>query len=94
MTTMEPPRILLIGCTGQVGWELMRTLAGATVVDGVVASPALDLALWMVRLQERGYKGPMAELGFFFKKPEGVNPPYTFVEQIQALQRLAENGRD
>jgi hypothetical protein len=48
----------------------------------------------MVRLQERGCKGPVAELGFFFKKPEGDDPPYTFVDQIQALQRLAENGRD
>jgi myo-inositol-1-phosphate synthase len=63
--------------------------------DSILAAPmALDLALWMVRLQERGYKGPVAELGFFFKKPEGDDPPYTFVEQIQALQCLAETCRD
>jgi myo-inositol-1-phosphate synthase len=63
--------------------------------DSILAAPmALDLALWMVRLQERGYQGPVAELGFFFKKPEGDDPPYTFVDQIQALQRLAENCRD
>jgi dTDP-4-dehydrorhamnose reductase len=39
---MHPPRILLIGKTGQVGWELCRTLApmpGVTAVD----LPEIDL---------------------------------------------------
>ncbi len=63
--------------------------------DSILAAPmALDLALWMVQLQARGYKGPIAELGFFFKKPEGANPPYAFVDQVQALQQLAEACQD
>ncbi len=63
--------------------------------DSILAAPmALDLALWMVRLQDRGYKGPIAELGFFFKKPEGATPPYTFVDQIKALEILAADCRD
>ncbi len=62
--------------------------------DSILAAPmALDLALWMVQLQARGYKGPVAELGFFFKKPEGANPPFGFVEQAQALRALAEACR-
>ncbi len=62
--------------------------------DSILAAPmALDLALWMVQLQGRGYKGPIAELGFFFKKPEGANPPFGFVEQAQALRALAEACR-
>jgi myo-inositol-1-phosphate synthase len=62
--------------------------------DSILAAPmALDLALWMVRLKECGYKGPVAELGFFFKKPEGSDPPYSFVDQIQALERLAADCR-
>ncbi len=63
--------------------------------DSILAAPmAIDLALWMVQLQDRGYKGPIADLGFFFKKPEGENPPYTFVDQIQALQTLAAACRE
>ena len=63
--------------------------------DSILAAPmAIDLALWMARLQACGYKGPVAELGFFFKKPEGEGPPYTFVDQIQALQRLAATCRE
>ena len=62
--------------------------------DSILAAPmALDLALWMVQLKAHGHKGPVAGLGFFFKRPEGANPPYNFVDQIQALQRLAETCR-
>ncbi|MDJ0887473.1 MAG: inositol-3-phosphate synthase [Desulfobacterales bacterium] len=62
--------------------------------DSILAAPmVIDLALWMTRLQACGYKGPVGELGFFFKKPEGADPPYSFVDQIQALQRLAETCR-
>lgn len=48
MTRMNRPTILLIGCTGQVGWELRRTLA--TLGDLISASlkgshgPAVDFA--------------------------------------------------
>ena len=63
--------------------------------DSILAAPmVLDLALWMVQLQARGYKGPIADLGFFFKKPEGADPPYAFVDQIQALQTLADACRE
>jgi myo-inositol-1-phosphate synthase len=63
--------------------------------DSILAAPmALDLALWMVQLQARGYKGPIADLGFFFKKPEGADPPYAFVDQIQALKTLADVCRE
>ena len=63
--------------------------------DSILAAPmALDLALWMVQLQARGYKGSIADLGFFFKKPEGADPPYAFVDQIQALQTLADACRE
>ena len=62
--------------------------------DSILAAPmAIDLALWMTQLQANGYKGPIAELGFFFKKPEGADPPYTFVDQVLALQQLAETCR-
>ncbi len=62
--------------------------------DSILAAPmVLDLALWMAQLQANGYKGPIAELGFFFKKPEGADPPYTFVDQVLALQRLAQTCR-
>jgi myo-inositol-1-phosphate synthase len=63
--------------------------------DSILAAPmALDLALWMVQLQARGCKGPIADLGFFFKKPEGADPPYAFVDQIQALKTLADVCRE
>ncbi|MDJ0855885.1 MAG: inositol-3-phosphate synthase [Desulfobacterales bacterium] len=62
--------------------------------DSILAAPmAIDLALWMTQLQANGHKGPIAELGFFFKKPEGADPPYAFVDQVLALQQLAATCR-
>lgn len=40
---MSRPRILLIGCNGQVGWELVRTLAPLAEVVAV-DHPGIDLA--------------------------------------------------
>jgi len=57
--------------------------------DSILAAPmALDLARWMAILQMLGRTGPVAELGFFFKKPVGENPPITYPEQLAALSRL------
>jgi len=57
--------------------------------DSILAAPmALDLARWMAILQMLGRKGPVAELGFYFKKPVGENAPITYPEQLAALSRL------
>jgi len=59
--------------------------------DSILAAPmVLDLAYWMVLLKEAGRFGPVSELGFYFKKPEGENPPVTFEAQIAAIRALAE----
>lgn len=57
--------------------------------DSILAAPmALDLARWAAALQIAGFSGPIAELGFFFKKPVGDNAPLTFQDQLAALTRL------
>jgi myo-inositol-1-phosphate synthase len=48
----------------------------------------IDLAWWMVRLQAAGRSGLVPELGFYFKKPLGPNPPITFQDQLAQLDRL------
>jgi myo-inositol-1-phosphate synthase len=59
--------------------------------DSILAAPmALDLARWVVRLQAQGRSGSIPELGFYFKKPEGDNPPLSFEAQVRALQGLAQ----
>lgn len=58
--------------------------------DSILAAPMiLDLAQWLATLQMAGYGGPISELGFYFKKPLGNNPPLTFQEQTRALEKLA-----
>jgi len=60
--------------------------------DSILAAPmALDLARWMAALQAAGRSGPVPELGFYFKKAVGANPPVTFQEQLLALDRLARD---
>ena len=60
--------------------------------DSILAAPmAMDLAHWMVLLRDAGRRGPIPELGFYFKKPEGDNPPVTFEDQVSALQVLARS---
>ena len=57
--------------------------------DSVLAAPLIiDLARWMVVLQKAGRSGLVSELGFFFKKPLGVNPPLTFQDQLAGLKKL------
>lgn len=57
--------------------------------DSILAAPmALDLARWAAALQAAGFAGPIPDLGFYFKKPVGSNPPVTFENQLAALDRL------
>lgn len=58
--------------------------------DSILAAPmAIDLARWTAALQHAGIGGAVPELGFFFKKPVGPNPPLTFQDQLVALTQLA-----
>jgi myo-inositol-1-phosphate synthase len=57
--------------------------------DSILAAPlALDLGRWVAALNLAGKSGLVAELGFYFKKPVGDNPPLTFQDQIQSLKKL------
>ncbi len=57
--------------------------------DSILAAPmVLDLARWMAVLGALGKKGPVSELGFFFKSPVGEDPPQCFSDQLAALDRL------
>ena len=57
--------------------------------DSILAAPlVLDLARWMVALKMVGRAGPIPELGFYFKKPIGDNPPLTFQDQLAKLHEL------
>lgn len=59
--------------------------------DSILAAPmALDLARWAAALQLAGIAGPTPDLGFYFKKPVGADPPLTFEAQLMALDRLEE----
>jgi myo-inositol-1-phosphate synthase len=48
----------------------------------------LDLARWMAALNMAGYFGSVPELGFYFKKPIGDNPPLSFQDQVNRLHAL------
>jgi len=57
--------------------------------DSILAAPmVLDLARWMAALKMAGYFGSVPELGFYFKKPIGDNPPLSFQDQINRLHAL------
>jgi myo-inositol-1-phosphate synthase len=57
--------------------------------DSILAAPmVLDLARWMAALKMAGYFGSVPELGFYFKKPIGDNPPLSFQDQVNRLQDL------
>jgi len=59
--------------------------------DSILAAPlVLDLARWVAALQMAGRSGPIAELGFYFKKPVGDAPPITFQEQVTSLAKLEQ----
>jgi myo-inositol-1-phosphate synthase len=57
--------------------------------DSILAAPlVIDLARWMAAISLTSRKGPISELGFYFKKPIGENPPITFEQQVSALGKL------
>ena len=57
--------------------------------DSILAAPmVLDLARWAAALNLADRGGAIAELGFFFKKPVGDDPPRTFQAQLAALAGL------
>ncbi|MBW2406438.1 MAG: inositol-3-phosphate synthase [Deltaproteobacteria bacterium] len=57
--------------------------------DSILAAPmVLDLARWMAALKMAGNFGPVPELGFYFKKPIGENPPLSFQDQVDRLRSL------
>jgi len=63
--------------------------------DSILAAPlVIDLAWWMARLQAAGRSGLVPELGFYFKKPLGHDPPITFQDQLAQLDRLAAFCRE
>jgi myo-inositol-1-phosphate synthase len=63
--------------------------------DSILAAPlVIDLAWWMVSLQAAGRSGLVPELGFYFKKPLGPNPPITFQDQLAQLDRLRNFCRE
>jgi myo-inositol-1-phosphate synthase len=59
--------------------------------DSILAAPmVIDLARWLIALQDIGRSGLIPELSLYFKVPIGDNPPVTFQEQVQALEKLRE----
>jgi len=57
--------------------------------DSILAAPLiLDLSRWMAVLKLAGRSGLIPELGFYFKKPLGKNPPLNFQDQVHSLQEL------
>jgi myo-inositol-1-phosphate synthase len=57
--------------------------------DSILAAPlVLDLARWVAALHLAGRSGPIPELGFYFKKPVGDDPPLTFQDQVTSLAKL------
>lgn len=62
--------------------------------DSILAAPmTLDLARWAVLLRAAGRGGPVPELGFFFKKPEGTAPAATYEDQLHDLKSLEAECR-
>lgn len=64
--------------------------------DSILAAPmVIDLAVWMTALQSVGRAGLVPELGFYFKKAIGSDPPISFQDQVDALhtlEKLCRNG--
>ncbi|MCX5401934.1 inositol-3-phosphate synthase [Streptomyces sp. NBC_00102] len=62
--------------------------------DSALAAPlVIDLARLALRAQEAGFRGPLQDLGFYFKDPVGDSPA-ALGEQYAALLRFAERLRD
>ncbi|TVP33747.1 myo-inositol-1-phosphate synthase [Streptomyces griseus subsp. griseus] len=61
--------------------------------DSALAAPlVLDLARLLARAHEAGISGPLPELGFYFKDPDG-GAPAALAEQYAALLAFAERLR-
>ncbi|WP_031003535.1 inositol-3-phosphate synthase [Streptomyces sp. NRRL F-5727] len=61
--------------------------------DSALAAPlVLDLARLVARAHEAGLSGPLPELGFYFKDPDGG--PTGLAEQFAALLALADRLRE
>lgn len=59
--------------------------------DSILAAPmVIDLVRWAAALRIADIGGTCPELGFYFKKAVGDNPPLTFQEQLAALDRLEQ----
>ncbi len=57
--------------------------------DSILAAPmVIDLARWAMALKNAGIGGAVPDLGFFFKRPVGQDPPVTFQEQTARLAAL------
>jgi myo-inositol-1-phosphate synthase len=57
--------------------------------DSILAAPmAIDLARWAAAAKKARIGGPIADLGFYFKKPMGADAALTFQDQLAALDRL------
>jgi myo-inositol-1-phosphate synthase len=57
--------------------------------DSILAAPmVIDLARWAAAAKKAHIGGPIADLGFYFKKPVGLDPSLTFQDQLAALDRL------
>ncbi|MEU3094098.1 inositol-3-phosphate synthase [Streptomyces sp. NPDC006967] len=62
--------------------------------DSALAAPlVLDLARLAVRAHQKGFTGPLSELGFYFKDPVGDGPS-SLAEQYTELRRFAGHLRD
>lgn len=78
----------VIDFTGLFGMPMSMRL-DMQLRDSILAAPmVIDLALWMAALQAAGRAGLVPELGFYFKRAVGDNPPITFQDQLDALARL------
>jgi myo-inositol-1-phosphate synthase len=57
--------------------------------DSALAAPlVLDLARLLLRAHEKGVEGPLPELGFYFKDPDGDTSP-ALAEQYATLVGFA-----
>ncbi|MFE7129801.1 inositol-3-phosphate synthase [Streptomyces sp. NPDC057638] len=61
--------------------------------DSALAAPlVLDLARLVARAHEAGFRGPLPQLGFYFKDPDGG--PASLADQYTALLHLADRLRE
>ncbi len=84
----------VIDFTGLFGMPMSLRL-NLQARDSILAGPMIiDLAWWMVAVHKAKRPGLVPELGFYFKKPAGPNPPVTFQEQLSALHHLENDCRE